>query len=116
MLFCVGQPVTVIQKPSSRPGIFRFELNRSLTGMGHEYYESPPADVYVRPPDVLARRLFEKFEIDSIHVHSNIVTLELSKGAFGSGIKEFIEELFIYYGAETEQAETEQAAPQESAG
>ena len=111
MLFSVGQPVTVIQKPSSRPGIFRFELNRSLTGMGHEYYESPPEEVYDRPPDVLARRLFEKFEIDSIHVHSNVVTLELSKGAFGSGIKEFIEELFIYYGSETEQA-----APQESAG
>ena len=89
--------MTVVQKPSSRPGILRFELNRSLTGMGHEYYESLPEASLDRPPDVLARRLFEEFEIDRIHVHSNIVTLELSKGAFGRGIRELIEELFIHY-------------------
>ncbi len=93
----MGQPVTVVQKPSSRPGILRFELNRSLTGMGHETYEDPPPGTLGRPPDELARRLFEEFEIDRIHIHSNVVTLELSKGAFSQGIKELIEDLFIHY-------------------
>ena len=32
----MGQPVTVIEKPSSRAGIVRFETNRVLTGMGHD--------------------------------------------------------------------------------
>ena len=35
----MGQPVTLITTTSPRPGILRFELNRSLTGMGHVRYE-----------------------------------------------------------------------------
>lgn len=35
----MGQPVTLITTSSPRPGILRFELNRSLTGMGHVRYE-----------------------------------------------------------------------------
>ncbi len=34
----MGQPITVVEKPSSRTGIVRYEINRSLTGMGHERY------------------------------------------------------------------------------
>ena len=34
----MGQPVTVIEKPSSRGGVVRYEINRTLTGMGHERY------------------------------------------------------------------------------
>jgi hypothetical protein len=34
----MGQPVTVIEKPSSVSGVVRFETNRPLTGMGHEIY------------------------------------------------------------------------------
>ena len=36
----MGQPVTVIEKPSSHPGVVRYETNRALTGMGHEVYRS----------------------------------------------------------------------------
>ncbi|MDQ1372812.1 MAG: hypothetical protein QOJ09_150, partial [Actinomycetota bacterium] len=32
----MGQPVAVVEKPMSEPNVVRFELNRSLTGMGHE--------------------------------------------------------------------------------
>ncbi len=32
----MGQPVTVIEKPSSHPGVVRYETNRVLTGMGHD--------------------------------------------------------------------------------
>jgi hypothetical protein len=38
----VGQPVAVTVKQSAEPGRVRFELNRSLTGQGHESYESKP--------------------------------------------------------------------------
>jgi hypothetical protein len=93
----VGQPVTVIERPSSRPGVVRFEINRSLTGMGHEYYEGPPPANRVRPPDELARRLFARGSIDGMHINSNVITLDLSKGADTAGLREVIEELFIYY-------------------
>jgi len=33
----MGQPINVVEKPSSTPGLARFEINRSLTGMGHEH-------------------------------------------------------------------------------
>jgi hypothetical protein len=36
----MGQPINVVEKPSRTPGIARFEINRSLTGMGHERYAS----------------------------------------------------------------------------
>ena len=36
----MGQPVTVIQKSSSKPGVQRYEINRSITGMDHERYEA----------------------------------------------------------------------------
>ena len=34
----MGQPVTVIEKPSNQGGVVRFEINRTLTGMGHDTY------------------------------------------------------------------------------
>ena len=36
----MGQLITVSRKPSIRPDVAIFELNRSLTGMGHERYTS----------------------------------------------------------------------------
>ncbi|MCE2524432.1 MAG: hypothetical protein J4F99_00355 [Acidimicrobiia bacterium] len=93
----MGQPVTVIEKPSSRPGVVRFEINRSLTGMGHEYYDAPPPPHRLRPPDELARRLFADGSIDGMHINSNVITLDMSKGADTAGLREVIEELFIHY-------------------
>ena len=95
----MGQPVTVIERPSSRPGVVRFEINRSLTGMGHEYYDGPPPPHRVRPPDELARRLFAHGSIDGMHVNSNVITLDLSKCAGTAGLREVIEELCIHYRA-----------------
>ena len=98
----MGQPVTVIERPSSRPGVVRFEINRSLTGMGHEYYSASPPPTSVRPPDELARRLFAHGAIDGMHVNSNVITLDMSKGADTRGIRELIENLFIHYRPGTE--------------
>lgn len=93
----MGQPITVIEKPTSQPGVVRFELNRSLTGMGHERYSSPADAVGDRPPDVLARRLFERGGVDAVHVFSNEVTVILSRGASSEGMADLLRELFTHY-------------------
>ncbi|MDP9387219.1 MAG: NifU N-terminal domain-containing protein [Actinomycetota bacterium] len=93
----MGQPIAVVQKPSSRPGVVRFEINRSLTGMGHERYRSPADATGDRPPDVLARRLFEHGGVDAVHVFSNVITVDLAEGGTGEGMRELIEELFLHY-------------------
>jgi hypothetical protein len=92
----MGQPVTVVEKPSSRHGVVRFELNRVLTGMGHDRYTTPDDVIENRPGDVLASRLFERGSISSIHINSNVVTIELTTGD-ADGIKEIIEDLYTYY-------------------
>jgi hypothetical protein len=93
----MGQPITVTEKPTRREGIVRFELNRSLTGMGHEHYGSADAATGDRPPDDLARRLFEHQAVKSVHVYSNEVTVELQPGQSSDGLKEAIEGLYIHY-------------------
>lgn len=93
----MGQPVTVKQKPSAKPGVMRYEINRSITGMGHERYLAGDEISGDRPPDILARRLFEHGGIDGIHINSNVITLDLGKGADVEGIADVIAELFIYY-------------------
>lgn len=93
----MGQPITVVEKPTARAGIVRFEINRSLTGMGHERYPSLAEATGNRPPDELARRLFERGGVDAVHIYSNIITVDLSEGADGSGLLEVIKGLFIHY-------------------
>lgn len=93
----MGQPITVLEKPSSLPGVVRFEINRSLTGMGHERYRSRADAVGVRPVDELARRLFDHGGVEAVHVNSNVITVDLAKGATGAGMVDVIRDLFIYY-------------------
>ena len=93
----MGQPIVVVQKSSSTKGVLRFEINRSLTGMGHEHYPSADAAGGDRPPDVLARRLFERGDVDAVHVYSNMITVELANGKTGEGMRELVEQLFIHY-------------------
>lgn len=93
----MGQPVSVIEKHSKATGVVRYELNRVLTGTGHERYR--PGDVIVgdRPPDVLARRLLERGGIDGVHINGSVVTVDVTKGHDTEGIKEIIEDLYTYY-------------------
>ena len=93
----MGQPVVVVEKPSAKPGVVRFEINRSLTGMGHERYHSVADATSDRPPDVLARRIFEHGGVAAVHVYSNMITVELTDDGTSKGLKELIEELFIHY-------------------
>jgi hypothetical protein len=93
----MGQPITVVERPTTRPDAVRFETNRSLTGMGHERYRSAADAVGSRPPDELARRLFERGGVEGVHIYSNVITVDLAPGADGEGIGELIHDLFIYY-------------------
>lgn len=93
----MGEPVSVVEKPSSRPGFVRFETNRWLTGMSHEHYLAGDVLHRERPPDVLAERLFESHKVDEIHIYGQAITVKLFKGADSEGLKEIIEELYTYY-------------------
>lgn len=94
----MGQPVTVLEKPSNRPGVIRYELNRTITGTGHERYHRDRPVEGDRPCDVLARRLFEVGGIDAIHMNANMVTVELSPGTPDrQAILDVIGDLYTYY-------------------
>lgn len=94
---CMGQPITVIEKPTSTPGLARFETNRSLTGMGHERYASPDDILGERPVDELARRLFDSGGVQSVHVNGSVITVELSDGWHGEKLLDIIRGLYIHY-------------------
>ena len=96
----MGQPVSVIEKPTGRAGVLRFETNRNLTGMGHERYFPDKPVTGNRPPDVLAKRLFERGGVASVHVYGGVITVELSSPG-SDGIKKIIEDLYVFYRPET---------------
>lgn len=93
----MGLAITVTEKPSRRPGVVRFELNRGLTGMGHERYVRTIEVTGDRPPDELARRLFALAGVNAIHVYANEVTVELDGSADRAAIAEAIRTLFVHY-------------------
>ena len=92
----MGQPITVVEKPSSTPGIARFEINRSLTGMGHERYTSVDDILDDRPVDELARRLFDTGGVTEVHANSSMVTVHLVDGWTGEKLLDVIRGLYIY--------------------
>ena len=93
----MGQPITVVEKPTRRADVVVFETDRSLTGMGHERYRSREDATGARPPDELARRLFDAGGVDAVHVYSNIITVDLAEGASGEGLLDVVHRLFIHY-------------------
>ncbi|NNE12337.1 MAG: hypothetical protein HKN41_08860 [Ilumatobacter sp.] len=93
----MGQLVGVVEKPSSAPGVVRFELNRSLTGMGHERYISSAPVVGDTPAAALARMLFDTGKVDGIHVYGNMVTVDVAKGHDSSGLSGLVQEMYRYW-------------------
>ena len=92
----------------NRPDVRFFEANRSITGMAIEMYPSPDAAVGDRPPDVLAKRLFELGATKvTVYIRSpeapasNVVTVEAPASAWPdleAKITYTIEHLFEFYG------------------
>jgi hypothetical protein len=93
----MGQPISVVRKPSSRADLVRYETNRTLTGTGHERYHAGTEVSGERPPDELARRLFERGGVRSVHIHSNLIDVELDRGGSADGFEDVIRELYIHY-------------------
>ncbi|HIG24429.1 MAG TPA: hypothetical protein EYG34_07375 [Acidimicrobiia bacterium] len=92
----MGQPITVVEKLSSRPGIARFEINRSLTGMGHERYQAGQEILGQNPSDELARRLFAHAEFAGLHLNANMITIDLGS-ATTAGVADIITDLHRFY-------------------
>ncbi len=108
----MGQPVTVIQKSSSNPGVQRYEINRSITGMDHERFEVSEEIHGERPPDKLARAIFELGGVDKITMNSNVITVDLGKGGVDPNqVIAIIVDMFTYYlpGVEVPSFETDDA-------
>ncbi len=93
----MGQLVAVTEKPSPLPGVVRFELNRALTGMGHERFRTADDAAGPRPAAELARRLFATGQVDAVHVYSNIVTVDLAKGGSPTGLSDVVRNLYRYW-------------------
>jgi hypothetical protein len=107
----MGQPVTVIEKPSSTPGVVRFETNRTLTGTGHEIYRADVPITGRKWCDELARRLFAHGGVETVHMNASIITVSLEPGASPPGLREIVESMFIYYGPGVEVVVPEGVAP-----
>jgi hypothetical protein len=110
----MGQSIVVKEKPSSTPGVVRFETNRALTGMGHERY-TPGTEIWGhRPPDELARRLFEHPAVAGVQINGNIVTVDLAKGYTSEGLSDVIVNLYRFYPDADPSAEPAEAAAPEA--
>ncbi|HEY7625859.1 MAG TPA: hypothetical protein VH761_02285 [Ilumatobacteraceae bacterium] len=111
----MGQQVAVVEKPSPRPGLLRLETNRSLTGMGHERFNTMGDAVGPRPAAVLARQLLSTGKVDSVHVYGNIISVDIAKGYTGDGLADLVRNMYQYWkpGMEmpTFDAPVEEAAP-----
>jgi hypothetical protein len=112
----MGQMVAVTEKPSTSPGVVRFELNRALTGMGHERYRSAADAFGPRPAAELARRLFATGQAAAVHVYSNIVTVDLAKGATSNGLADVVRHLYQYWQPGMAPPAFEDLQPEEDAG
>jgi hypothetical protein len=93
----MGQLVGVVEKPSSTPGIVRFELNRSLSGMGHERFTSTLDAVGPRPSASLARELFATGKVAAVHIYGNMVTVDIEKGYDSAGLSDVVREMYRYW-------------------
>ena len=94
----MGQPITVVCRPSSRAGVVRFETNRALTGMGHERYRAGDDIPGTTPADELARRLFARGGIAGVHMNGSVVTVDMADAdADPEGIEEIIAGLYLYW-------------------
>ncbi len=109
----MGQPVSVIEKHAKRGGIIRYELNRVLTGTGHEIYRVGDVIDGDRPPDELARRLFAHGGVDTVSINASVVTVDLSKGGSADGLKQIVEDLYTYYRPGVEVPVFEESTPEE---
>ena len=93
----MGQMINVVERPSPRPGIVRFETNRALSGTGHDRYVAGQVIDDVRPVDEIARRIFARGGVQAVHINGSVITVDLEKGYDASGIADIIRGLYTFY-------------------
>lgn len=93
----MGQPVDVKQSATGTTGRIRFELNRTLTGQGHEKFTSASQAIGPRPAAELARRLFNTGAVIGVHIFANIVTVDLVAGSRDSDLAQIVTDLHQYW-------------------
>ena len=109
----MGQLVAVTEKPSSTRGVVRFEINRSLSGMGHEHFASP-ADAWSDTPSAeLARRMFATGQVSAVHVYGNIITVDIEKGHDSEGLADLVRHMYQYWKPGVEPPSFEDLQPDE---
>lgn len=112
----MGQMVNVTEKPSSIPGVVRFEANRTFTGQGHERFGSSAEAVGPRPAAELARRLFATGRVEGVHMYSNMITVNLERGFGSEGLYDIVRELYQYWKPGMEPAVFVDEAPADDSG
>ena len=95
----MGQPVAFLRTSSPTPGLVRFELNRTMTGMGHERYRAGQEILGNRAVDELARRLLATGKLAAVHIHGSVVTADLTESdpSDPSDLEDVIADLYTYY-------------------
>ena len=95
----MGQPITVTVRPGVRNDVKHFELNRSLTGMQTDRYRAGQEISGTKPPDELARRLFD-LGVSAVTIYSSVVTVVAPAEQWSTleaQVTDTIINLFIFY-------------------
>jgi hypothetical protein len=95
----MGQAITVTVRPGVRGDVRHFELNRSLTGMQTHRYTAADTVTGPKPPDELARRLFD-LGVSAVTIYSSVVTVVAPADEWSTlqpKVEDTITNLFIYY-------------------
>ena len=93
----MGQLVGVIENKSTIAGLVRFELNRNLTGSGHERFVSALEAKGPRPAAERARRLVDTGQVAGVHLYMNMVTVDLNKGSTSDGLFDIVRDMYQYW-------------------
>jgi Scaffold protein Nfu/NifU N terminal len=98
----MGQTMTVTVTNGARREVRHFATNRSITGMSIERFASAEAAAPgLKPPHILARRLFELGGVNSVSLYSNTLTVEADPSAWNAlepQVISVIEHFFHFYG------------------
>ncbi|MBV1893399.1 MAG: hypothetical protein KUG57_05080 [Ilumatobacteraceae bacterium] len=111
----MGQPVAVTESPSTTRGVVRFEINRTLSGSGHEQFSSVEDAYGDTPSDELARQMFATGQVEAMHVYANIITVDLNKGHDSDGLADLVRDLYQYWKPGVEPPSFEDLQPEEPA-
>ena len=93
----MGQLVAVTEKQSTTPGVVRFEINRTLSGQGHEHFATVGDAYGATPSDELARQLFATGQVAGVHVYANMITVDLAKGRGSEGLADVVRDMYQYW-------------------